>query len=650
MTRRPFEPHDITRIRWVSDARVSPDGRRVAFVMTTLDEPRDEYLSRVWVTGPDRPFTTGPKRDTAPRWSPDGRWLAFVSERDGPKKPQLYLIPAAGGEAVRLTDLPHGVADPVWSPDATRLAFVARVGGHPEPESEEDTRRSKPARVISTLKYRLNGEGFVYDRRPHVFVVSVDGGTPVQITEGDFVHEHPAWSPDAEWLAFTSARHDERDGDDVTDVWVAPAKGGAARRLTATAGPAALPAWSPDGRAIAYVGRGARNFFGGNLRLFTVPVAGGRPRCLTEALDRSVSLIARPHWLADGSILFATDDRGDVPLWRVAADGAAASRRVIGGERSITSFSVSRDRGTVAFTANDVTAPDEVFVARADGTDERRLTDVNAGWRTSVHVAPAERFVVERAGHAIDAWIMRPFPFAPGRRYPALVNVHGGPHAQSGHGFFDEFQVYAAAGYAVVFANPRGSQGYGEAFARAVVGDWGGGDFADVMAAVDETLRRFDFIDGDRLGLMGGSYGGFLTSWAVGHTTRFRAACSERAVNNQLTMFGTSDIGHVFQVVEGGGSLPWEDPARWVERSPLTYAKEIRTPLLIVHSEDDLRCPISEAEQLFVALKKLGRDVTLVRFPDETHELTRSGKPRHRLERFRIILDWFAKYLAPETR
>jgi dipeptidyl aminopeptidase/acylaminoacyl peptidase len=642
-SRRPFEPHDITRIRWVSDARIAPDGSRVAYVLTTLDEARDEYLSQLWLAGADRPFTTGPKRDTAPRWSPDGRWLAFLSERDGATKPQLYVMPAAGGEAIRLTDLPHGVSDPVWSPDSTRLALVARVGGAPEPESEEARRTSRPARVITTLKYKLNGEGFVYDRRPHVFVVGLAGGAPVRITDGDFVHEQPAWSPDGQWLLFTSARHEGRDEDDVGDVWIAPAGGGPARPLTDTAGPVALPVFSPDGERVAYIGRAARNYFGGNLHLFTVPAAGGAARSLTASLDRSVAGISRPHWLADGRILFTIEDRGDVPLWSVAGDGTSSPRPVVAGARSITSFSVAAD-GRVAFTANDAATPDEVFVARVDGGDERRLTEVNAAWRAAVHVAPAERFVVERDGHAVDAWIMRPFAFAPGRRYPALVNVHGGPHAQYGHCFLDEFQVYAAAGYVVLFPNPRGSQGYGEAFTRAVVGDWGGGDFADVMAVVDDALRRYDFIDGDRLGLMGGSYGGFLTSWAIGHTTRFRAACSERAVNNQLTMFGTSDIGHLFQTGETG-ALPWEDPARWIARSPLTWVTAIRTPLLIVHSENDLRCPISEAEQLFVALKKLGRDVTFVRFPDETHELTRSGKPRHRLERFRIVLDWFAKYL-----
>jgi dipeptidyl aminopeptidase/acylaminoacyl peptidase len=262
-----------------------------------------------------------------------------------------------------------------------------------------------------------------------------------------------------------------------------------------------------------------------------------------------------------------------------------------------------------------------------------------------VALSRPERFRYARDGFEIDGWVMKPTGAEPGTKRPALLNIHGGPHAQYGWGFFDEFQVYAGAGYVVIYTNPRGSQGYGEAFTGAVIRDWGGGDYLDVMAGVDEALRRHDDIDAGRLGVIGGSYGGFLTSWIVGHTGRFRAACSERAVNDQWAMFGTSDIGHVFNAVELG-ALPWDSPKEYLDRSPVTYAKEITTPLLIMHSEDDLRCPMGQAEQLFVMLKKLRKDVLFVRFPDETHELSRSGKPRHRLARFRFILDWFAKYLA----
>jgi len=653
---RGMVPQDLTRIQFVTDPEVSPDGRRIAFVVTSLSEERDEYLANIWIVdtagGAPRRFTAGPRRDVEPRWSPDGTRLAFLSERAPKDKLQLYVMPADGGEPTRLTTLENGVSSPAWSPDGTRLVFVSPVGGQREPESEEEKRKSRPARVITSVKYRFNGEGFVYDRRPHVFVVSTDDAAPVQITDGDFVDADPAWSPDGGSIVFASARHAERDDDDASDIWRVDAKGGTPQRLTATTGPVLLPSFSPDGRSIAYLTRPAKNAYGRNVRLHVVPSdGGGRAACLTTALDRSCgALHVRPQWSPDGrSIVVAAEDGGDIGLWRATVAGTEPPARIVVGARALNGFSASADERVLAFAASSPTAPAEVFACRGDGGQERRLTELNRGWLESVALSAPERFRFTRAGFELDVWVMRPAGFAAGQRYPTLLNIHGGPHAQYGHNFFDEFQVYAGAGYAVVYANPRGSQGYGEAFTQAVIGDWGGGDYADVMAALDEAIARHAFIDPGRLGVLGGSYGGFLASWTVGHSRRFKAACSERAVNCQYTMFGTSDIGASFNVVELGGPMPWEDMARYIERSPLTYAKDIVTPLLIIHSEDDLRCPIEQGEQLFVALKKLRREVRFVRFPGENHEMSRAGKPRHRLERFRHILDWFGSYLGPAT-
>jgi dipeptidyl aminopeptidase/acylaminoacyl peptidase len=651
---RAMLPQDITRIRFVSDAQMSPDGRRVAFVVTTLAEEQDQYLSQIWIVdtngGEPRRFTAGSKRDTAPRWSPDGTRLAFVSDRDPNKKPQVYVMPADGGEPTRLTELANGVSTPVWSPDGAYLACIARVGGGQEPEREGERRQSRPARVITTLKYKANGEGFVYDRRPHLCIVSVEGGESRQVTDGDFVDAEPAWSPDGMDLAFVSARHADREYDNATDIWLVSQGRGKARQLTDTAGPINFPAFSPDGRHIAYLGHRFLNEAGRNKRIYTIPVDGGEPTCLTAALDRTCAPFFAsmgPRWSPDGQwLLFAVEDQGTIAIYRVPAGGSSEPACIIAGERQVTSLSASGDGRWLAFTAMDAVAPTEVFMCQADGTGEKQLTDLNRAWKSEVGLTWPQRLRYEGGGQQLDCWVMKPFGFEAGKRYPALLNIHGGPHTQYGYNFFDEFQVYAGAGYVVIYINPRGSQGYGEAFTRAVIGDWGGGDFADVMAGVDAALHTCDFIDPARLGVLGGSYGGFLTSWTVGHTTRFRAACSERAVNNAYTLFGTSDIGHSFSEAESG-DLPWENMAWYIDHSPLTYAKDITTPLLILHAENDLRCPIEQAEQLFVALKKLRREVLFVRFPDEDHEMSRSGRPRHRLERFRFILEWFGRYLQP---
>ena len=652
---RPMVPEDLLRIRFVSDPRLHPDGHRVAFVVTTLSEARDEYLSTIWIVdvdgGEPRQFTRGPRRDTAPRWSPDGRWLAFVSEREKKGKGQLYVMPADGGEPVRLTDLRPGVASPAWSPDGQWLAFVSRVGGWEEPTDEEERERSKPPRIIDILRYKSNGVGFIYDRPQQIFVVPSAGGSPRQLTAGSFENHHPAWAPDGQHVAFVSARHDERDEDSAADIFTVPVGGGDARQITRTMGPVSWPVYSADGRTVAYIGHAHARAVSRHHRLYTVPAVGGAPQCLTETLDRNCEPIMGamgPQWLGkSGTLLFQVEDQGDVPLYRISGAGDDDAERLIGGTRQVTAFSASADGHLIAFTATDDTSPAELFVCRADGSGERRLTDLNRDWKAEVARSAPERFRFDRAGFTVDGWVMPPHGRQAGRRYPVLLNIHGGPASQYGHRFLDEFQVYTGAGYAVVYLNPRGSRGYSEAFAGAVVGDWGGGDYADVMAGLDEALRRFDFLDPSRLGVMGGSYGGFMTSWIVGHTTRFRAACSERAVNAMWSMYGTSDIGYWFQEAHAVDRAPWENLQWYLERSPLSYAKDIRTPLLIVHSESDLRCPMEQAEQLYVALKKLKRTVRFVRFPDEDHELSRSGRPRHRLARFRILLDWFGEHLPP---
>jgi dipeptidyl aminopeptidase/acylaminoacyl peptidase len=648
-TLRRVLPEDVYQLGWASDPRVSPDGRTVAFVANGIDREANEYRAAIWLvaadgSSPPRRLTAGARQDVAPRWSPDGTQIAFASNRECDAK-QLYVMPVDGGEPSRLTDLKEDVTEAVWSRDGSRIAFTARV--RDDAYEEEDDKRRRPRR-FTRLQYKLDDVGWVGDRRRQIFVVPVDGSAaPTQITSGDYEAKEPSWAPDGRHIAFSSARHDDWDMDNHSDVFLVSAAGGEPRRLTATDAIHDAPSWSPDGTRIAC------HFNPGGWdeprhgQICVLDAATGERRFLTQSLDLQCTPypdFREPVWESDRSILFTVEDAGNIHVYRVAADGYDAPELVIGGER--WAYSYDHAGGTLVHASSTPAAPAEIFAG------DWRLTDVGHSFRERCALVEAEPFTaVSEDGSEVDAWIVRPPDFDPARSYPVLLSIHGGPFAQYGNKFFDEFQVYARAGYVVLYANPRGSSGYSEAWGRAIRGPvdggpgWGSVDYADLMAVVDEALRRFPECDPERLGVLGGSYGGYMTSWIVGHTDRFRAALSERAVNNLLSEFGSSDFGWFSKAYTG--VFPFENLDPYIAQSPTTYATNITTPLLILHSEEDLRCNVEQAEHLFSILRLLKREVELVRFPAEGHELTRSGSPVHRVMRFEIVLDWFGRYLRP---
>jgi dipeptidyl aminopeptidase/acylaminoacyl peptidase len=642
-------PEDLYELSWVSDPRVAPDGRTVAVVGWRVDREANDYTSAIWLvpvdgSSPPRRFTSGEKQDLAPRWSPDGGRLAFVSNRERKAK-QLYVIPTAGGEGRRLTDLDEDVTEPVWSPAGTRLAFSARV--RDPAYKEEDDKRRRPRR-FARLQYKLDNEGWIGDRRRHIFTVPADGSRPpAQLTHGDFEDQYPAWSPDGGRIAFTSARQEDWDTELFRHLFLVDADGGEPVRLTGDDGWHEAPAWSPDGSLIACRFSAGGFDFPRHGQIAVIDGASGVRCILTASLDRNCAPypeIREPVWDGD-TLLFALEDRGNNHLYRVRAGGAGAPEPVVDGELWVTGFDCVGER--IVHSATTPTSPAELYCG------ERRLTELTRAFTEGLELAKPERFTAVSAdGAEIEAWLIRPVGLEPGRRYPVLLNIHGGPFTQYGNTFFDEFQVYAGAGYVVLYSNPRGSSGYSEQWGRAIRGPveegpgWGTVDYEDLMAVVDEALQRFDFCDPERLGVLGGSYGGYMTSWIVGHTERFRAACSERAVNNFVLEGGSSDIGWASKAYVGAHWF--EAPDVYHKLSPASYAASITTPLLILHSEDDLRCPIGNAEDLFAILRLLKRDVEFVRFPAESHELSRSGSPTHRLMRFETILDWFARHLHVE--
>ncbi len=645
-----MRPDDVFELTGVGDPRISPDGARVAYVVTTADRESSQYRSAIWVApldGSAEPtrFTAGEKRDGSPRWSRDGHWLAFVSNRgDDKAQAQIYVIPAQGGEARSLTGLKDGASDLAWSPDSTRIAFTSRVPD--EAYDEEDERKRKPRR-FTRLFQKLDSVGWVGDRRAHVFVVGLDGGGALQITDGDCENGAPTWSADSTQLVFASTRGERWDAELISRLYVVDATGGEAAQLTGDEGSYETPAFSTDGSRIAYRFAVEDETHPHHTQIGVMRSDGSAAAILTESLDRQCASYPdyrEPVWDGD-RIVFTVEDRGNVHVYGVAADGTSEPEPVVGGELAISAFDL-RDEQLV-YVASTHTMLRELHA----GTDGRKLTSVGDAFGQGRELVEPERFTaVSKDGYEVEAWMVRPAGFESGKTYPTLLSIHGGPFSQYATGFFDEFQVYAGGGYAVLFSNPRGGSGYSEAHGRAIrgpVGDagpgWGTRDYEDLMAVVDTAIEQFDFVDADRLGVIGGSYGGYMTSWIVGHTHRFKAAVSERAVNSLISMFGSSDIFWVFDRQFGGPM--WENMDAYIEKSPATYAKDIETPVLVLHSEQDLRCNIEQGEHLFNLLRLMGKEVEMLRFPAESHELSRAGSPLHRVQRFEAILEWFGRYL-----
>jgi dipeptidyl aminopeptidase/acylaminoacyl peptidase len=702
--RRLIRAEDLFALRLVSDPQISPDGAQIAFVLQRTDLEQNHYVSDLWLVSRDggeaRPFTTGDARDTAPRWSPDGRWLAFLSDRD--ETSQLWLIPADGGEARKLTSLPEGtITPPVWSPDGTRLLFAYRplppMDTRKAREEREKSHRSTPPRVIRRLRYREEGHGFFDSERWHLWTVGVADGHVCQLTRGDTDETEPTWSPDGRWIAFISNRSPDPDlTPNAQDLWLMPATGDGVvtpaeglakarreqgeesgtpqvepRRLDAPPGPKAWPTWSPDASEIAYLGHARAEEIWGvtNPSLWRVPTGlpgarqGGAARDVTADLDRPLgdTVISDvrsfgggrlgPVWTADGRLFFLVSDSGSVHLYEAGADDRL--RVVVSGPREVAAVTGDREGRHLAVLIGSPHEPGEIYTLTveperatvATPAEPRRLTAVNQALLEELRLAePEELRVPAPDGREIHGWLLRPPDAAPGSRSPLILEIHGGPHTQYGHVFFHEMQWLAARGYCVLYTNPRGSKGYGEAFTAGVRGRWGEADFDDLMAMVDAAIARGG-VDPQRLGVTGGSYGGFMTNWVVSHTDRFRAAVTQRSVTNLISMAGTCDFA--FDDHNYFDANAWDDPAGYLRLSPLTYAARVRTPLLILHSEGDLRCPIEQAEQWFAALRRLGCEVEFVRFPREAnHGLSRTGPPDLRLERLNRIAEWMDRYLT----
>jgi dipeptidyl aminopeptidase/acylaminoacyl peptidase len=640
---RRISPAQLFRLPVVTGAACDRAGRRVAYVRTLPDEAANAYRGSIRIhdlhTGSTTVLTHGGARDASPAWSPDGARVFFASDRTGTM--QVWCIECAGGEPYALPAIDGAVSEFAVAPNGRFVAAVATSQRGARDVDERGWRR------ITRQRYRADGIGY-HDCLPQLWLIDLERGSSRVLTDGSGFVAGPAWSPDGTRLAYAGEHGADADGIALRELWLCGVdESSAPARLLSMLGTVAGPAWSPDGTRIAFIGRDDPRAAYGlvNTQLFSASVSGGEPRCLTPAAQWTcgdytatdtggAGLPSAPQWRPDGSIALLGTDRGATRVFVVGSDQSV--RDATGGAISVTHFSTAAG-GDIVCCASDLATPPELYAIAPGGA--RRLTFETKEWCEQTGVKPAERRQVVGPAGPVDAWHLRGDDPVP---RPGILQIHGGPHFAYGDAFFFEFQLLAAAGYDVVYCNPRGSQGYGEPFAAAIVGDWAAPALEDCLASLDAAVAGGG-IAPRRLGVAGGSYGGYMTAWTVGHTNRFAAAVVMRAAINLESLYGTSEVGRML-VVELGGT-PSQIPDVYRRCSPLTYADAVTTPVLLTHGERDYRCPIEQAEQFFSALVQRGTTVEFLRFTEVDHGLSRGGPPRQRVARLEAIVDWFDRYL-----
>jgi dipeptidyl aminopeptidase/acylaminoacyl peptidase len=667
-SRRPVTLDDLQRLKEVSDPQLSPDGHWVAYTVGEVDTKDDEQVSDLWMTSWDGKITvrltsTPKESESSPRWSPDGRWLAFLSSRgDEHESDQLWLLSRQGGEAAKATEIKSGISDFVWSPDGTRLVLVIEDGDSVEvqsataagavaddsagaPTAPRDSASSKtdPPIVIDRFYFKEDYTGYVRRKRHHLYLFTVADHKLELLTPGQYDELQPAWSPDGQYLVFTSKRvGDDPDRHSNWDLWVVQAAVGAVpRQLTTFTGPDAdpdwgRPAWSPDGRMIAYIQGGADSLiYYAGYKLAVIPWGGGSsPTVLTASLDRNIT---RPEWSPDGkSIYFRVEDDRAQYLGRIAATGSAIER-VVEGRRVVQDFSLSED-GRIAALVDSPAQPAEVYAV--EGPALRALSHQNDSLMAAVRLATVEEISVKsKDGTTVNGFLTLPLDYVQGTKYPTILNLHGGPVSEFENDFNFYWQTLAAHGYAVVAMNPRGSSGRGEKYSLAIWADWGNKDVQDVLAGVDFAVKS-GVADSSRLGVGGWSYGGILTNYVIASDTRFKAATSGASLSNVLAGFGTDMYVREY-VAELG--TPWKNTATYLKLSyPFLHADRIKTPTLFLGGSKDFNVPLLNSEQMYQALRSLGVPTKLIIYPGQYHGISKPSYQRHRWEQY---LGWYGAYL-----
>ena len=650
----------VYELKGVSDPAISPDGSRIVYALSWVEGMGGaaENRSRLMLAGPDgaqREFTQG-NADGSPRFSPDGAKLAFLRARQSGEPRQVWVMNADGGEARQLTEAAKGVQDFAWSPDGSRICYCADT--EPAAGAAAGSQTDGPRVVeVNRIRYRHDIQGWRGDAHYHLFTVNLETGDGEQVTRGDWDDYGPVWSPNGEKIAFISGRREDRDFRSLTEVYVVHTGGGPAECWSEALSSVGAVAWSPDSQrlvAVASEDPSGMVLWQGWLYILE---PGQEPRRITDDGQRPVlgggpGAARQPEirWTDDGRIIFLGEHLGESYIYQASVEGDGASQ-LWGGGRLVSGLSLDGSASTssgqarrAVVASSTPSSPAELHLAALDGPSATPLGELNADFRERRPAPSLEKFSIERAGYDIEGRLWFPPDFDPAGRYPLVLDIHGGPNGA----FYDSFvpwqQLLAGSGYLVLAVNPRGSSTYGDDFMRAVLDDWGGEDYLDLMAALDHVCQR-DYVDSGRLGIHGYSYGGYMTGWAIGHTGRFGAAVIGAPCTNLYTMYGTSDIGISFGEPQWGGSV-MDTPEKLLARSPITYAKDVDTPALLLHGESDARCPVAQSEEYFVALKRLGKTVEFVRFPNSNHAFPRTGHPKMREEYLARMLDWFDDWLG----